>query len=265
MTQINNFSISPSLVITTSIPTTEEVLQDDNAGIKTSTSAALLPTINSNIVTDLLPSLKKNILAAKNSQNSENNVDKSRGGIFKNRRRVHSSENYKEKSASKATPNTAVVRNSTAAEILLKKLQSTQRIRTYHDPGFKSRKVVRRPRVKTLEELRSESNAANKAVNAIQNNNKNSSRSNLLEDSPILTSNVLLLADQKQNHKAASRVAPQGSQHFEWSKRQKFKNRFRLFKSNPTTSTTTSTTTTKDTVSSEEVSAAQSNLNKSDA
>ena len=143
---------SPSLLIvvtTTSIPTTQEVIQDDNAGApKTSTTAEFLPTptINSNIVTDLIPSLRKNILAAKN-QKSENN----RNSIFgKNRLREKT----------KPKTNNAVVRNSTAAEILLKKLQNQHRIRTYHDPGFKSRKVVRRPRVKTLEELRSESKAA---------------------------------------------------------------------------------------------------------
>ena len=111
-----------------------------------------------------------------------------------------------------------VVRNSTAAEILLKKLQSTQRKRTYHDPGFKPKKLVRvRPRVKSLQELKAE---AENSTNII--------------GSPILTSNVLLLAD-KQN------VAPQGSQPFDWSHRQeRFRTRFNLFK--PTTSTTTSTT-----------------------
>jgi hypothetical protein len=78
----------------------------------------------------------------------------------------------------------------------------------------------------------------------IQSINKNSSTSSSIfqdADSPILTSNVLLLgADQKQNV-----ATPQGSQPFDWSKRQKFKNRFRLFKSNPTTSTTSSTIITK--------------------
>ena len=82
----------------------------------------------------------------------------------------------------------------------------------------------------------------------IQSINKNSSTSSSIfqdADSPILTSNVLLLgADQKQNV-----AAPQGSQPFDWSKRQKFKNRFRLFKSgNPTTSTTSSTIITKQSI-----------------
>ena len=94
----------------------------------------------------MIPSLKKNILAAKNQKS-----DSSRNSIFgKNRLREKA----------KTVKNNAVVRNSTAAEILLKKLQNQQRVRTYHDPGYKSRKVVRRPRVKTLEELRSESKAA---------------------------------------------------------------------------------------------------------
>ena len=82
----------------------------------------------------------------------------------------------------------------------------------------------------------------------IQSINKNSSTSSSIfqdADSPILTSNVLLLgADQKQNV-----AVPQGSQPFDWSKRQKFKNRFRLFKSgNPTTSTTSSTIITKQSI-----------------
>ena len=132
---------------TTSIPTTQEVIQDENEIVpKTSTTGEFLPTptINSNIVTDLLPSLKKNILAAKIQS------EKNRSNIFgKNRLREKNS-----------APNNAVVRNSTAAEILLKKLQNQKRIRTYHDPGFKNRKVVRRPRVKTLDELISETNAA---------------------------------------------------------------------------------------------------------
>ena len=133
---------------TTSIPTTQEVIQDENEIVpRTSTTGEFLPTptINSNIVTDLLPSLKKNILAAKIQS------EKNRSNIFgKNRLREKNNN----------TPNNAVVRNSTAAEILLKKLQNQKRIRTYHDPGFKNRKVVRRPRVKTLDELISETNAA---------------------------------------------------------------------------------------------------------
>ena len=80
------------------------------------------------------------------------------------------------------------------------------------------------------------------AGNYISSSKNSSSNSRGLfndPNSPILTSNVLLLADQKQHS-----IAPQGSQSYDWSKRQKFKNRFRLYKSNPTTKSTTTTTTT---------------------
>ena len=212
---------------TTSIPTTQEVLvenidntdnevipEEDNAGVKTSTSSGEFlptPTLSSNPVTSLVPSLKKNILDAKSRINateieileneSANEISRSRD-IFRRR-----------------NDNGPVIvrRNSTAAEILLKKVKSSNRYRTYHDPSFKNKKLVRvRPRAKSLQELKS-------SISPTSQTTTNST--NLVKDSPILTSNVLLLADNQR------KFPPQGSQPFDWSKRQsRFKNRFNLLK-----------------------------------
>ena len=202
----------------------QNVIQDDNPGVKTSTSSGEFlptPTLGSNIVTALVPSLKKNILNAKNARNesleetSENEVKKQpifKQDIFKRRHDTG--------------PVTIVKRNSTAAEILLKKVKSQNRYRTYHAPTFKSKKLVRvRPRAKTLKELQESGSDVSPTIQT----EITSSKAPNFNGSPILTSNVLLMNDQ-------SKIAPQGAQPFDWSKRQsRFKNRFKLLKTSRVT------------------------------
>ena len=127
------------------------------------------------------------------------------------------------------------VKNATAAEILLKKLQQSQgKSRTYHDPGFKNKKqLVRvRPRAKSLAELASQ---AGGEINESELNHVIHATTLLpeTESSPILTSNALLLDQAASSH---HKIAPQGSHPFDWSKRHHqsgrdlLRNKFRIFR-----------------------------------
>ena len=149
------------------------------------------------------------------------------------------------------------VKNATAAEILLKKLQNAQgRPKTYHDPEFKNKKLVRvRPRAKSLAELTSQ---ASTSSDGEEFGDKPTAQPTTLfpktESSPILTSNALLLNEQAHHHK----IAPQGSHPFDWSRRHQsgrdlLRNKFRIFRNQALkTRYVDETTTTKKTVSSTE-------------
>ena len=133
------------------------------------------------------------------------------------------------------------VKNATAAEILLKKLQQSQgKSRTYHDPGFKNinknkKQLVRvRPRAKSLAELASQVSGGE--INESELNHVIHATTLLpeTESSPILTSNALLLDQAASSH---HRIAPQGSHPFDWSKRHHqsagrdlLRNKFRIFR-----------------------------------
>ena len=133
------------------------------------------------------------------------------------------------------------VKNATAAEILLKKLQQSQgKSRTYHDPGFKNinknkKQLVRvRPRAKSLAELASQVSGGE--INESELNHVIHATTLLpeTESSPILTSNALLLDQASSSH---HRIAPQGSHPFDWSKRHHqsagrdlLRNKFRIFR-----------------------------------
>ena len=128
------------------------------------------------------------------------------------------------------------VKNATAAEILLKKLQQSQgKSRTYHDPGFKNKKqLVRvRPRAKSLAELASQVSGGE--INESELNHVIHATTLLpeTESSPILTSNALLLDQAASSH---HKIAPQGSHPFDWSKRHHqsgrdlLRNKFRIFR-----------------------------------
>ena len=177
---------------TTEVPittTNEDITETE------SVTTEFLPTLSPNIATKLVPKIDKNMKNAIKNQltNKENEVKVQVNDRFKRRKKLDKT-------------NLAPVKNSTAAEILLNKVKSKSRVRTYHDPEFKKQKLVRiRPRVKSLTELKTESQT---------------------ENSPIIETNAMLLDNT---------AAPQGSQHFDWSARRKvlnprkdlFKNRFR--------------------------------------
>ena len=186
---------------TTEQPPVTTVVTDEEVTTVTeeeSVTTEFLPTLSPNIATKLVPSINKNMQEAL-SQNEEsaNEVKDSR---FKRRQ--------KKLDTTKKVANLAPVKNSTAAEILLNKVKSKSRVRTYHDPEFKSKKLVRiRPRVKSLGELKSETQT---------------------ENSPIIETNALLLDNAS--------AAPQGAQPYDWSRRKvlnprisNFRNRFRNY------------------------------------
>lgn len=183
---------------TTQEPIVTTVTEDVTEEVTTE----FLPTLSPNVATKLVPAIKKNMQNAlkKEDQSTENEVEVL-PDRFKRRKKLDQPSNL------------APVKNSTAAEILLHKVKSKSRVRTYHDPEFKnSKKLVRiRPRVKSLTELKSETQT---------------------ENSPIIETNALLLDSQN---------APQGSQPFDWSRRKvlnprisNFKNRFRKYQNKPT-------------------------------
>ena len=148
------------------------------------------------------------------------------------------------------------VKNSTAAEILLKKLQNAQgRPKSYHDPEFKNKKLVRvRPRAKSLAELTSQASTSSSEEFGDKPTAQPTTLFPKTESSPILTSNALLLNEQAHHHK----IAPQGSHPFDWSRRHQsgrdlLRNKFRIFRNQALkTRYVDETTTTKKTVSSTE-------------
>jgi hypothetical protein len=217
----------------TNLTVTTDAAQDP--GHKTSsTTDSFLPTLNSNIVTNLVPSLKKNMMDMKNKEASENQdvieeVTAEPRDFFSKRRRLNKSP------VLTLSPNMfrSSVKNATAAEILLKKLQANQKTRTYHDPGFKPKRLVRvRPRAKTLAEL---------ARHPGGSDQEESGTTTLLPDSSstntMIAANALLL-DHAQDYHRGKVFAPQGSQPFDWSHRHNsgglksefYKNRYRIYR-----------------------------------
>ncbi len=134
-----------------------------------------LPTLGStNVVTNLVPSLKKNMDEMKDKiegSKEEPEGKKETAAEPEGKKEDIKPGTYKVKDFFRRrrkkpllTLSPGVFRNSvknaTAAEILLKKLQSAQPKRTYHDPSFKNKikkagLVKVRPRPKTLSELSS--------------------------------------------------------------------------------------------------------------
>ena len=205
-TKLFILSLVVSCVLAQNETTTEEppvttVVTDQDVTTVTdeeSVTTEFLPTLSPNVATKLVPFINKNMQEAlKQNEESANEVKDDR---FKRRQKNTVNK--------KVTSNLAPVKNSTAAEILLNKVKSKSRARTYHDPEFKSKKLVRiRPRVKSLTELKSETQT---------------------ENSPIIETNALLLDNAS--------AAPQGAQPYDWSRRKvlnprisNFRNRFRNY------------------------------------
>ncbi len=225
--EIENVSKEQDYETTTTVIPLIDLEEDDSSSSQQAENLVLpTPTLSSNVVQDLVPSLKKNIMNAKSIESEEQSGQFLLIQALKTPLTILNFSDNSSEALYKRRPDP--VRNSTAAEILLRKLQNTHRVRTYHDPGFKSnKKIVRvRPRVKSFEELKSK--AENGTVG--------------FASSPILASNAILM---DQNHQDKS-FAPQGAQPFDWSQRKGLKNRFRLFKTPEAKEATEATSTSSE-------------------
>lgn len=131
---------SPSIEVTTmtmteTVETIKEDLDDDIIAVE---SSPLTPKISGNVVTNLVPSLMKNMKEASeaSSEGLEEVTDEEKqeiDAVIKTR------DMFKKRNTKKANNlfRSSAVKNSTAAEILLKKVQEGHNRKTYHDPGYR--------------------------------------------------------------------------------------------------------------------------------